>query len=67
MGYHTIVAMPDDNYRTLVDDDTLPYVDHREVLKVMLAGYPLATTSAQARIMIEYLEKVEARMKAAGK
>jgi hypothetical protein len=57
--------MPDEGYRNWIDPE-LMWVDHHDVLRDTHGEYPLATTSRQVRMLIQYLERVEQRMKAAG-
>jgi hypothetical protein len=57
-------SMPDQGYANLIDGE-LFYFDHHENLRAVHGDYPIATTSAQVRLLIEYLETIEARMKVA--
>lgn len=37
-------------------------VDHHDVLRSGLAGYPIAVTKAQIRALLEYLKEMEPRI-----
>jgi hypothetical protein len=57
--------MPDEGYANWIDRE-LFFIDHRDILRAIHGDYPIATTSAQAGLLIEYLKGVKARMEAAG-
>lgn len=57
--------MPDHGYVNWIEGG-LFFTDHHDILRAVHGEYPIATTSAQAGRLIEYLEGVKARMEAAG-
>ena len=58
----TMYEMPADEYREFVSADSLVYVDHHDVLRSSLAGYPLATTLEQLDILIAHLRTLRPKM-----
>jgi hypothetical protein len=57
-------SMSNEGYANWIDGE-LFFFDHHENLRAVHGDYPIATTSAQVRILIDYLRKIEARMKEA--
>ena len=57
-------SIPDNGYANWIDGE-LFFLDHHQNLRAVHGEYPIATTSAQVRKLIEYLETIEARMKVA--
>ena len=58
----TLYELSDDDYRHYIESGGLFLVDHHDVLRSALAGYPLATTREQFDILIEELQKVRSKM-----
>ncbi|SFI79163.1 hypothetical protein [Planctomicrobium piriforme] len=52
----TLYDMRDDEFERHVNDDELFYVDHHEIARSSIAGYPIATTKEQLDIVIAHLE-----------
>ena len=57
----TMYEMSEDEYRESIDYG-LVFVDHHEVLRSHVAGYPIATTREQLDIFIEELQKLRQKM-----
>jgi len=58
----TMYAMSDNEYRQYVRSDGLVYVDHHDILRSAVAGYPLATTLEQLDILMEELHTLRNKM-----
>lgn len=58
---HTMRDMSASEYRNYLDGDLL-FVDHHEVLRSAPAGYPLAVTSDQLKMLIEHLQGLSGRV-----
>lgn len=56
--------LSDGSYLHHIDGEIF-YVDHHDILRAIHGDYPIATTEAQVRVLITYLETVADRMKAA--
>ncbi len=57
-------SMSDQGYANWIDGEVF-FLDHHENLRAVHGEYPIATTSAQIGLLIEYLETIQARMKQA--
>lgn len=57
--------MPDVGYSNYLDGG-LFFTDHHDVLRAVHGGYPIATTSRQVDLLVEYLEGIKSRMVSAG-
>ena len=57
----TMYEMSDEEYRETIDYG-LVFVDHHEVLRSHVAGYPIATTREQLDIFIEELQRLRLKM-----
>lgn len=49
-------TMSASEYREFLESDGLSFVDHHDVLRSKVAGYPLATTPEQVDDLIEHLK-----------
>jgi hypothetical protein len=58
----TMYGMSDEQYRDFLKQDGLMFVDHHEVLRDAIIGYPIATTREQLDILIEELQKLRGKM-----
>lgn len=58
----TIEKMELDEYRTIVEGSEPIRIDHHEVLRCSLTGYPLAVYREQAEILIEHLKSLSENM-----
>ena len=58
----TMNGMSIEQYRDFIRDDGLVLVDHHDVLRSSIAGYPLATTREQLDILIEELQRLRNKM-----
>ena len=56
--------LSDGEYLSHIDGDIF-FVDHHDILRAIHGDYPIATTEAQVRVLITYLEGVADRMKEA--
>lgn len=54
--------MTADDYREYLDSGSLLHVDHHDMLRSMPAGYPLAVTRAQMKMLLDYLHGLEERV-----
>lgn len=57
-------SMPAAGYANWIDGEIF-FFDHHENLRAVHGEYPIATTPAQVRLLIQYLEKIEERMNGA--
>lgn len=57
----TMGEMTLDDYKEYLRNDLL-HVDHHDQLRSMPAGYPLATSKAQFRALMEYLKELEPKI-----
>lgn len=57
-------TMSPDEYEIYLrsDGDGLVWVDHHDVLRSGIAGYPIATNKSQLRAYIAYLQELEERV-----
>jgi hypothetical protein len=53
--------MTDDDYKSYISTDLI-HVDHHEILRSLVAGYPLAVTQPQVQILIAYLQELAPRV-----
>jgi hypothetical protein len=58
----TMNGMSNEQYRDFIRNDGLVLVDHHNVLRSSIAGYPLATTREQLDILIEELQMLRSKM-----
>jgi hypothetical protein len=58
----TMYEMSDQEYLEFIQNDGLMYVDHHEILRSSVAGYPLATTLEQIDILIKELQKTRSKL-----
>ena len=58
---HTMAKMSQADYREYLEH-SLIYVDHHDILRSMAAGYPIAVTKAQFKILMEYLRELEPKI-----
>jgi hypothetical protein len=54
----TMAGMSSDDYDEYLRNNLL-YVDHHDVLRSRAAGYPLAATKAQLKMLMSYLRELE--------
>lgn len=57
----TMASMSTKDYKEYLRDGLLT-VDHHDVLRSEPAGYPLATSKAQFKALMEYLKELEPRI-----
>lgn len=58
----TMCGMSDQEYRCFIRDDGLVLVDHNNVLRSFIVGFPLATTKEQLDILVEELQRLGSKM-----
>jgi hypothetical protein len=58
----TMNGMSNEQYREFIRNDGLILVDHHDVLRSSIAGYPLATTREQLDILIQELQALRSKM-----
>lgn len=57
-----IEKMENDEYRRIVEGGEPIRIDHHEVLRCSLTGYPLAVYKEQAETLIEHLKSLSEKM-----
>lgn len=57
----TMRSMPVDQYAHYAEYD-LFWVDHHDVLRAVVGGYPIAVNQEQIDALIQYLQSVKTRM-----
>jgi|GEM_PF-2541568 len=58
----TLSMMPIEEYRTYLREEVF-YVDHHDVFRSFLAGYPIAANKDQLEALIEYLREIRPKVK----
>ncbi len=62
LDIRTMNDMSDADYRDYVHGEGLMSVDHHDILRSSIAGYPLATTREQLDILIDELTQLRRKM-----
>lgn len=53
----TMEVLTNHDYEEYLNDEGLFYIDHHEVLRSSGAGFPVATSKEQVKILMKYLER----------
>lgn len=61
-GFDDLETTTTEEYRRLLSDDALFFMDHHDFLRSSLTGEIFATNSEQVEAMIEYLRSLRCRM-----
>jgi len=62
----SLEKITDEQYQDYLAFEVLS-LDHHDIIRSEIGGYPIAATSRQARIFVQYIQDLTEKMEAAGK